>query len=203
MSVAVVCWTCLICNTLAGAVRQQGFPGVLCDASDAGLTLGRWSAAIHTRTPATQPQDTPAPPVKASNNEDGAEGSEEETTSAEDKTEEENISKNESRDDGEDGSKDGAASASAPSATSRMLLVSGEVPSGDNVTRTRDLLTWRLKDTSLLDELTNKILGSGEDPESVSPDGGSAKVSESPDQVLSQEKATGSQTEAASKVRLF
>ncbi|XP_050722890.1 adhesive plaque matrix protein-like isoform X2 [Eriocheir sinensis] len=55
----------------------------------------------------------------------------------------------------------------APSASSRMLLVGKDLapPLAANATtnRTRDLLTWRLKDQTRLKDLTNKILASVKD----------------------------------------
>lgn len=70
-------------------------------------------------------------------------------------------------------------SATPPAATSRMLLVGtgdggggggGGSGGGANInsngtTNMRDLLTWRLKDHSIIQELTNRILSSGEEEE--------------------------------------
>ncbi|MPC10633.1 hypothetical protein E2C01_003272 [Portunus trituberculatus] len=62
---------------------------------------------------------------------------------------------------------DSRHSATSPSASSRMLFVGKDIypPLAANGTtnRTRDLLTWRLKDQTRLKDLTNKILASVKD----------------------------------------
>lgn len=98
-----------------------------------------------------------------------------------------------------------SVSSSAPVATSRMLLVGEDIglPSPSN--HTRDLMTWRLKDTNLLDKLTNRILVSSEDLEPVNPSrsgewaAGEAKAEGSADEHL---LSNSSQGESASKVSL-
>ncbi|XP_063865299.1 proteoglycan 4-like isoform X1 [Scylla paramamosain] len=62
---------------------------------------------------------------------------------------------------------DSRHSATSPSASSRMLFVGKDIhPSlaaNSTTNRTRDLLTWRLKDQTRLKDLTNKILASVKD----------------------------------------
>lgn len=87
----------------------------------------------------------------------------------------------------------------APSASSRMLLVGKDLapPLAANATtnRTRDLLTWRLKDQTRLKDLTNKILASVKDQWRRSEQSG--MLNKHPHDVSS----SRSQSEAGSQVR--
>lgn len=62
---------------------------------------------------------------------------------------------------------DSRNSTTSPSASSRMLFVGKDiypsVAANGTTNRTRDLLTWRLKDQTRLKDLTNKILASVKD----------------------------------------
>lgn len=87
----------------------------------------------------------------------------------------------------------------APSASSRMLLVGKDsappLPTNATTNRTRDLLTWRLKDQTRLKDLTNKILASVKDQWRRSEESGI--LSKHPHDV----SASRSQSEAGSQVR--
>ncbi|KAG7165971.1 U-scoloptoxin(01)-Cw1a-like 21 [Homarus americanus] len=200
---------------LLGLVRN-GVPGTLGEKSEVGLTLENWAAAIHTVAPATHQlhaatqlsieakdeEGTNIEVMSAENNDKG--DNEENGTTYEDKGE---RTKNESIKEGkkEEVTGNGAESASDSSpnvATSRMLLVDEDsVPTFKSTSSTQDLLTWRLKNTSLLEELTNKIFGSGEDLESVNRGGEPAVGVDGGTKGGAVEQTTNSsQNEAASKV---